>query len=122
MVRIMIDSVDQHPAPKRIALGSDAYTAMHKQLSDRLAALEAQKDLAFSTDCQVVRQLVNAITHLGRPGENQRLFFHIGFDDVQRIPDVHAQFLQYRVRNANGAVAVPVFDSDFGTRHGGFPD
>jgi NAD(P)-dependent dehydrogenase (short-subunit alcohol dehydrogenase family) len=51
MVRIMIDSVDQHPAPKRIALGSDAYTVMHKQLSDRLAALEAQKALAFSTDC-----------------------------------------------------------------------
>jgi NAD(P)-dependent dehydrogenase (short-subunit alcohol dehydrogenase family) len=50
MVEIMIDSVDQSPAPKRIALGSDAYTVMHKQLSDRLATLEAQKDLAFSTD------------------------------------------------------------------------
>jgi hypothetical protein len=50
MVKIMIDSVDQNPAPKRIALGSDAYTVMHKQLSERLATLEAQKDLAFSTD------------------------------------------------------------------------
>ncbi|MGB0338383.1 hypothetical protein [Pseudomonas sp.] len=50
MVAIMLASVDQHPAPKRIALGPDAYTVMHKQLSDRLAALEAQKDLAFSTD------------------------------------------------------------------------
>ncbi|NWC92570.1 MULTISPECIES: SDR family oxidoreductase [unclassified Pseudomonas] len=50
MVAIMIASVDQHPAPKRIALGPDAYTVMHKQLSDRLAVLEAQKDLAFSTD------------------------------------------------------------------------
>jgi hypothetical protein len=50
MVEIMIASVDQSPAPKRIALGGDAYTVMHKQLSERLAALEAQKDLAFSTD------------------------------------------------------------------------
>jgi len=50
MAEIMIASADQHPAPKRIALGSDAYNVMHKQLSDRLAALEAQKELAFSTD------------------------------------------------------------------------
>lgn len=50
MVKIMIDSVDQNPAPLRIALGSDSYNAMHKALSERLAALEAQKDLAFSTD------------------------------------------------------------------------
>jgi NAD(P)-dependent dehydrogenase (short-subunit alcohol dehydrogenase family) len=50
MVKIMIDSVDQNPAPKRIALGSDSYTAIRKALTERLAALEAQKDLAFSTD------------------------------------------------------------------------
>ena len=50
MVKIMIDSVDQNPAPKRIALGSDSYTAIHKALTERLAALEAQKHLAFSTD------------------------------------------------------------------------
>jgi NAD(P)-dependent dehydrogenase (short-subunit alcohol dehydrogenase family) len=50
MVERMIASVDQNPAPLRLALGSDAYTVMHKQLSDRLAALEAQRDLAFSTD------------------------------------------------------------------------
>jgi len=50
MVRIMIDSIDQNPAPRRIALGSDAYGAIHKALTDRLAALETQKDLAFSTD------------------------------------------------------------------------
>ena len=47
----MIDRVDQHPATKRIALDSDAaYAAIHKALTERLAALEAQKDLAFSTD------------------------------------------------------------------------
>lgn len=50
MAAIMIASADQNPAPRRIALGSDAYGVMHKQLSDRLASLEAQKELAFSTD------------------------------------------------------------------------
>ena len=50
MARLMIASVDTVPAPKRLALGSDAYGAMHKALSARLAELEAQKELAFSTD------------------------------------------------------------------------
>ena len=50
MVEVMIASVEQEPAPRRIALGSDAYQVMHAQLSARLAALEAQRDLAFSTD------------------------------------------------------------------------
>jgi len=50
MVELMIASVDQQPAPRRLALGSDAWQAMHKQLSERLAQLEAQKDIAFSTD------------------------------------------------------------------------
>jgi NAD(P)-dependent dehydrogenase (short-subunit alcohol dehydrogenase family) len=50
MVKIMIDSVDQNPAPKRIVLGSDSYTVIQKALTERLAAVEAQKDVAFSTD------------------------------------------------------------------------
>jgi NAD(P)-dependent dehydrogenase (short-subunit alcohol dehydrogenase family) len=50
MAKIMIDSIDQNPAPQRIVLGNDAYNAIHKALSERLAALEAQKDLAGSTD------------------------------------------------------------------------
>lgn len=50
MVAIMIDSVDVEPAPRRIALGSDAYTVMHQQLSNRLAELETQREVAFSTD------------------------------------------------------------------------
>ncbi|NBD27771.1 SDR family oxidoreductase [Paenibacillus glycinis] len=50
MARIMIDSADQHPAPLRLVLGSDSYNAIHKALSERLAALEAQRELAFSTD------------------------------------------------------------------------
>jgi NAD(P)-dependent dehydrogenase (short-subunit alcohol dehydrogenase family) len=50
MVRAMIASVDLSPAPLRLTLGSDAYRLMHAALSDRLARLEAQKPLAFSTD------------------------------------------------------------------------
>jgi len=50
MATIIIDSLDQNPAPNRIALGSDAYGAIHKALTDRLAALEARKEVAFSTD------------------------------------------------------------------------
>ncbi|HVJ39869.1 MAG TPA: SDR family oxidoreductase [Dongiaceae bacterium] len=50
MVKVMIDSVDQTPAPKRIVLGTDSYTIILKALSERLATVEAQKDLAASTD------------------------------------------------------------------------
>ncbi len=50
MVEVMIASVGQEPAPRRIALGSDAYQVMHAQMSVRLAALEAQRELACSTD------------------------------------------------------------------------
>jgi NAD(P)-dependent dehydrogenase (short-subunit alcohol dehydrogenase family) len=50
MVEVMIASVDEEPAPRRIALGSDAYQVMRAQLSARLKALEAQRELACSTD------------------------------------------------------------------------
>ena len=50
MVEAMIASVDQEPAPRRIALGSDAYQVMRTQLSARLEALAAQRELACSTD------------------------------------------------------------------------
>ena len=50
MVKIIVDSVDQNPAPKRIALGSDSYGAIHNALTDRLSALEAQRDVASFTD------------------------------------------------------------------------
>lgn len=46
----IIASADQHPAPLRLTLGSDAYKLVHGALTSRLAALEAQKDLAYSTD------------------------------------------------------------------------
>jgi hypothetical protein len=47
MVRAIIASVDEEKAPKRLLLGSDAYTMIHQALTERLAALEAQKGLAF---------------------------------------------------------------------------
>jgi len=50
MVEIMIASVDETPAPKRIVLGSDSYMMIQKALSERLANIEAQKEQAFSTD------------------------------------------------------------------------
>jgi NAD(P)-dependent dehydrogenase (short-subunit alcohol dehydrogenase family) len=50
MAKVILESVDQTPAPKRIAMGRDAYGAIHKALTDRIAELEAQKNLALSTD------------------------------------------------------------------------
>jgi NAD(P)-dependent dehydrogenase (short-subunit alcohol dehydrogenase family) len=50
MAAAMIGSVDTEPAPPRLLLGSDAYTATRQVLQNRLAALEAQEQLASSTD------------------------------------------------------------------------
>jgi hypothetical protein len=50
MMQAVIDSVDLREAPKRLVLGSDAYNGIHAVLTQRLAALEAQKEIAFSTD------------------------------------------------------------------------
>jgi NAD(P)-dependent dehydrogenase (short-subunit alcohol dehydrogenase family) len=46
----IIASADLEAAPKRLTLGSDAYDLATAALRDRLAALEAQRDLAYSTD------------------------------------------------------------------------
>lgn len=50
MVRAMIASVDIHPAPKRLALGSGAYEHIREALSGRIAELEAHKLVTMSTD------------------------------------------------------------------------
>lgn len=50
MVARIIESVSQAPAPRRLVLGSDAFAAMHQQLSERLAELEAQRNSSSSTD------------------------------------------------------------------------
>jgi NAD(P)-dependent dehydrogenase (short-subunit alcohol dehydrogenase family) len=50
MAAIIIGSVDTNPAPKRIVLGSDSYQILVSALTQRLADIEPQKDLAASTD------------------------------------------------------------------------
>jgi hypothetical protein len=50
MAAVIIASVSQTPAPLRIVLGSDAHAFIHTALTERLAALEAQRDVALSTD------------------------------------------------------------------------
>lgn len=48
-VQAMIDSVDR-PATRRLPLGSDTYTLIRSAYVERLAALDAHKDIALSTD------------------------------------------------------------------------
>lgn len=48
-VQAMIDCVETSPAPRRLALGKDAYEDMRASLVARLAELDAQKDLALSS-------------------------------------------------------------------------
>jgi NAD(P)-dependent dehydrogenase (short-subunit alcohol dehydrogenase family) len=50
MARAMIESLEQTPAPRRLLLGRDAYGRVHDALTSRLADLQAQKDVAFSTE------------------------------------------------------------------------
>lgn len=49
-VDAMIGSVNRSPAPKRLTLGSGAYASVHAALTERLATLEDQKDIALSAD------------------------------------------------------------------------
>ena len=46
----IVDSVEVSPAPRRLVLGRHAHEAVTTVLRDRLTALEAQRDLAYSTD------------------------------------------------------------------------
>ena len=50
MVQSMIDSVERTPAPLRLTLGSDAFDRVRAGLSKRLAELDAQADIARSTE------------------------------------------------------------------------
>ncbi len=49
-VQAIIDCVDTVPAPRRLALGGDAYRDMRASLVSRLEALDAQKDLALASE------------------------------------------------------------------------
>ena len=50
VVAAMIDVAYMDDPPRRLLLGSDAYTWVRAALSERLAAVESQKDVAYSTD------------------------------------------------------------------------
>ncbi|MEG8132568.1 SDR family oxidoreductase [Xanthomonas hortorum] len=50
MVAAMIACTDQSPPPFRLVMGGSAYHAIRDALTTRLAALENQRDIAFSTD------------------------------------------------------------------------
>jgi NAD(P)-dependent dehydrogenase (short-subunit alcohol dehydrogenase family) len=50
VAQAIIDSVDVSPAPRRLTLGSNAYQTLAATWRNRLAALEAQRELAYSTD------------------------------------------------------------------------
>lgn len=50
MAQAMIDSASRYPAPRRLAMGSSSYTHIRNELTARLAELEAQKEIALSTD------------------------------------------------------------------------
>ncbi len=52
VVAAMIASVDVEPAPLRLATGSDAFGNIQTILKRRLASIEAQEDLARSTDVE----------------------------------------------------------------------
>jgi len=50
MAQVIIASSEESPAPKRLVMGSDSYKMLSAAFSERAASLEAQKELAFSTD------------------------------------------------------------------------
>lgn len=50
VAQAMINSVEVTPAPIRLTLGSDSYALIRGALGERLAALDAQKVIAISTD------------------------------------------------------------------------
>jgi NAD(P)-dependent dehydrogenase (short-subunit alcohol dehydrogenase family) len=52
VVQAMIDAMDREPPPRRITLGSIAYDHIETTLADKLAALRAQKELAYSVDAE----------------------------------------------------------------------
>ncbi len=49
VARAMIDSVDVDPAPLRLTLGADTFRDVRRSLADRLALVDAQRELAHST-------------------------------------------------------------------------
>lgn len=50
MAQAIINAADSEETSLRLTLGSDAYELVSKSLASRMAALEAQKEIALSTD------------------------------------------------------------------------
>ena len=50
MARAMIASTDRSPAPRRLVMGSTSFVAIRAALEERIAELDAQKEIALSTD------------------------------------------------------------------------
>ncbi len=50
LAQAMIASLGVNPAPHRLTFGKDAYDRVHQALTERLAALEAQREIAGSTE------------------------------------------------------------------------
>ena len=50
MAQAMIDSAEVSPAPRRLVMGASSYAAIRAALVQRIAELDAQKQVAFSTD------------------------------------------------------------------------
>ena len=50
MARVIADSLDQSPAPRRVVMGSDMYQVLGATWRERAESLEAQKAVALSTD------------------------------------------------------------------------
>ncbi|GAB1154696.1 hypothetical protein YWY31_07210 [Paenibacillus illinoisensis] len=50
MSQAIINAADSEETILRLTLGSDAYGLVSKSLASRLVALEAQKEVALSTD------------------------------------------------------------------------
>jgi NAD(P)-dependent dehydrogenase (short-subunit alcohol dehydrogenase family) len=50
MAEAMIASAERRPAPRRLIFGRDSYARVRAALVDRIAALDAEKEIAFSTD------------------------------------------------------------------------
>ncbi len=55
MAQAILERSDAGEGPLRMALGSDAYREIRQALTDRLAALDAQQELAYSTDADDVQ-------------------------------------------------------------------
>ena len=50
MAQAIIHTAGLSPAPRRLVMGSGSYERIHQMLTERLAALEAQKEIADSTE------------------------------------------------------------------------